>query len=121
MRSRHGMFLFYLALPLIMLISSSQAQEMEDAGATTELSCSFAMDKDETGRPCQVPFPEGCQVAMIPGTTQPWTTISKGGRLQCRFDEKETNWKTKITGTCGQCQSVHCSVKFSVRFMCASQ
>lgn len=114
------MFLFCIALPLIVLVSSSQAQEMEDAGATTELSCSFAMDKGETARPCQVPFPEGCQVAMIPGTTQPWTTISKGGRLQCRFDEKETNWKTKITGTCGQCQSVHCSAKFSVRFMCTS-
>jgi hypothetical protein len=107
-----------------MLLASSfdaHAQELEDTGATTELSCSFAMDKGETARPCQVPFPEGCKVATIPATTHPWTTISKGGQLQCRFDDKETNWKTKITGTCGQCQSVHCSVKFSVRFMCASQ
>jgi hypothetical protein len=107
----------------VLLVSSpnAQAQEMEDARATTELSCSFAMDKDETARPCQVPFPEGCQVATIPGTTHPWTTISKGGRLQCRFDEKETNWKTKIIGACDKCQSVHCSVKFSVRFVCTSQ
>jgi hypothetical protein len=84
------------------------------------LSCSFAMGKDETAYPCRVPFPQGCLVANIPGTNQPWTTISKGGRLLCRFDEKETDWKTKITGTCGQCQSIQCSAKFSVRFVCSS-
>ncbi len=97
------------------------AQEQQDIGATTELSCSFAMDKGQTGTPCHVPVPSGCQVAYIPGTTQPWTTILKGGQLHCRFDDKETDWKTKITGSCDRCLSVHCSAKFSVRFTCSSE
>ena len=116
-----------LALVLSLLLSClppspvASAQALEDSGATTELSCSFAMEQGETGTPCRVPFPQGCMVASIPGTTHPWTTISKGGRVQCRFDEKETDWKTKITGTCGRCQSVRCSAHFSVRFDCSGQ
>ena len=67
---------------------------------------------------CQVPIPAGCLVAHTPGTTKPWTTISKGGKTFCRFDEKQTDWKTKITGTCGRCSTAHCSVQFIVRFDC---
>lgn len=110
-------------LLLILLVPSVDmtAQEIEDSGATTELSCSFSMEKGEPGRPCHVPFPQGCRVASIPGTKQPWTTISKGGRLQCRFDERVTDWKTKIVGTCDRCRSVQCSAHFSVRFDCSAQ
>lgn len=111
-------------LPVLILLVPSlnpEAQEFEDSGATTELSCSFSMEKGETGRPCHVPFPQGCLVATMPGTKQPWTTISKGGRLQCRFDQKETDWKTKIVGTCDRCQSIRCSAHFSVRFDCSAQ
>ncbi|MDH4080184.1 MAG: hypothetical protein OEU68_10245 [Nitrospira sp.] len=106
---------------LTTIASSAVAQGPEGARATTELSCSFSMEKDETAEPCHVPFPKGCLVAQIPGTTQPWTSISKGGRLQCRFDEKKTDWKTNIVGTCGRCQSVRCSAQFSVRFDCSGQ
>jgi hypothetical protein len=111
-------------LPVVILLVPSfnpEAQEIEDSGATTELSCSFSMEKGETGRPCHVPFPQGCLVATMPGTKQPWTTISKGGRLRCRFDQKETDWKTKIVGTCDRCQSIRCSAHFSVRFDCSAQ
>jgi hypothetical protein len=111
-------------LPLLILLVPSpdiKAQEIEDSGATTELSCSFSVEKGEIGRPCHVPFPQGCLVASIPGTKQPWTTISKGGRLQCRFDETRTDWKTKIVGTCDRCKSVRCSAHFSVRFDCSAQ
>jgi hypothetical protein len=107
-----------LLIPVIPF--EARAQEPEDSRATTELSCSFLMEKGETARPCQVPFPQGCLVAKIPGTKQPWTTISKAGRLQCRFDEKKTDWKTKVVGACGQCQSVRCSAHFSVRFDCSA-
>lgn len=111
-------------LLLVMLLvpsPDSKAQEVEDSRATTELSCSFSMEKGETGRPCHVPFPQGCRVASIPGTKQPWSTISKGGRMQCRFDKRETDWKTNIVGACDRCKSVRCSAQFSVRFDCSAQ
>jgi hypothetical protein len=114
--------LFFISLLTAALAAcEADAQEVEESAATTELSCSFSMEQGETGHPCRVPFPPGCLVASIPGTKHPWTTISKGGRLQCRFDEKETDWKTKITGTCDRCQSVRCSAHFSVRFDCSAQ
>jgi len=117
-----GFSLFVLQLVLLLVPSSdTKAQEVEDFGATTELACSFTMEKGETGRPCHVPFPQGCLVASIPGTKRPWTTLSKGGRLQCRFDKKETDWKTNIVGICDRCRSVRCSAHFSVRFDCSAQ
>jgi hypothetical protein len=117
---KFAMFISLLVAGL-MMSSDTSAQGPEDSGATTELSCSFTMEKGETGRPCHVPFPQGCLVASIPGTKHPWTTISKGGRLQCRFDEKETDWKANIVGICDRCQSIRCSAHFSVRFDCSAQ
>ena len=66
----------------------AHAQPMDDSHATTEQSCSFGMAKGEASQTCHVPFPTGCLVANIPGTNKPWTTISKGGKTFCRFDEK---------------------------------
>jgi hypothetical protein len=121
-RVAFGLFVLLLLILLVpSLDTKAQEQEIEDSGATTELSCSFSTEKGETGRLCYVPFPQGCRVASIPGTKQPWTTISKGGRLQCRFDEKSTDWKTKIVGTCDRCRSIRCSAHFSVRFDCSAQ
>jgi hypothetical protein len=99
----------------------ASAQPMEESHATTEQSCSFGMGKGEPSQTCVVPFPAGCRVAHAPGSAKPWATISKGGRLLCRFDEKKTDWKTRITGACGRCQSGHCSAQFSVRFACTPQ
>ncbi|HEY6084637.1 MAG TPA: hypothetical protein VIU63_04540 [Nitrospira sp.] len=76
------------------------------------------MAQGEASQHCRVPIPAGCFVAHVPGTTKPWTTISKGGKTSCRFDEKATDWKTKITGTCGRCTTTQCSVQFIVRFDC---
>lgn len=118
-RWRIGLFLL-CCLPL-MLAPDADAQDLEDSGATTELACSFMMEKGTLEQQCHVPFPSGCLVAHRPGTTQPWATLSKGGNVQCRFDEKNTDWKTKITGACGRCQSVRCSAHFSVRFDCSAQ
>ncbi|MBH0203222.1 MAG: hypothetical protein HP496_13225 [Nitrospira sp.] len=113
----------FVVLLLTLLVPSldTTAQEIEDSAATTELSCSFMMEKGDIGRLCHVPFPQGCLVASIPGTAHPWTTISKGGRLQCRFDDAKTDWKTNIVGICDRCQSVRCSAHFSVRFDCSGQ
>lgn len=96
------------------------AQELYESSATTEQSCSFGMDKNEGSHHCEVPVPAGCRVATVPGGTKPWTTISKGGKTFCRFDDKRSDWKTKITGTCGRCTTNHCSVQFIVRFDCSA-
>lgn len=97
---------------------SSLAQVPQDVNATTEQSCKFGMGKDEPSQQCEVPFPAGCKVANFPGSDQPWTTISKGGHTQCRFDEKQSDWKSRIVGTCSRCKSQQCSAAFSVRFDC---
>jgi hypothetical protein len=111
------------SLFVLSAVSSSQAmaQELYDFSATTEQSCSFGMAKGEASQHCQVPIPAGCVVAHMPGTTKPWTSISKGGKMICRFDEKTTNWKTKITGTCGRCTTMQCTVQFIVRFDCTQR
>lgn len=99
-------------------LPDADAQIPPDFPATTEQACSFGMAKGEPSHMCQVPIPAGCLVARAPGTDIPWTTISKGGKTSCRFDEKKTDWKTKITGTCGRCSTAQCSVQFIVRFDC---
>lgn len=114
-------FLLLIFIGLWSFSEAAHAQPMDDSHATTEQSCSFGMAKGEASQSCRVPFPIGCLVADIPGTDKPWTTISKGGKTFCRFDDKATDWKTKITGSCGRCQSDHCSAQFIVRFDCSQQ
>lgn len=109
---------FLLLCSMLSHPTEAMAQAPFDFPATTEQSCSFGMAKGERSQQCQVPIPESCLVAKAPGTKKPWTTISKGGKTVCRFDDKKTDWKTKITGTCGRCSSEQCSVQFSVRFDC---
>lgn len=126
--SRMSRFCRYLTACVLILsgigrldLSNSQAQPLSDSTATTEQSCSFGMAKGEASQSCHVPFPTGCLVANVPESNKPWTTISKGGKTFCRFDDKATDWKTKITGSCGRCKSDHCSVQFIVRFDCSQQ
>lgn len=94
---------------------------MDYSHATTEQSCSFGMTKGEASQSCHVPFPIGCLVANVPETGKPWTTISKAGKIFCRFDDKTTDWKAMITGSCGRCNSGQCSAQFIVRFDCSQQ
>ncbi len=112
-------FLLLMFIGLWSLSAAAHAQPMDDSQATTEQSCSFGLAKGEASQSCHVPFPAGCLVAHIPGADKPWTTVSKGGNTICRFDEKGTDGKTKITGSCTRCKSDHCSVQFSVRFDCS--
>ena len=101
--------------------SVSEPPPFSDSVATTEFNCSFGMEKGEARQICHVPIPPGCVVAHFPGTDKPWTTISKGGNTTCRFDDKTTDWKTRITGTCGTCKTGHCSVQFIVKFDCSQR
>ncbi len=120
MRSR---ILFFASVLTGVLLFAEQgsAQLADETHATTEQSCSFGMSKGEPSQRCAVPFPPGCRVANIPGSARPLATISKGGRVLCRFDEKKTDWKANIVGACGRCQSDLCSAQFSVRFDCSAQ
>ncbi len=110
------------AAPVLALFLLSPAFSQPFGGtATTESVCNFGMAKDEASRTCTVPIPSGCEVATFPGTDKPWTNVSKGGHTTCRFDERNTDWKTRITGTCEQCKTRQCSARFSVMFNCSGQ
>lgn len=84
----------------------------------TESICNLGMVKGEQGRTCEVPIPSGCKVANFPGYDDPWVDISKGGKTSCAIDEKRTDWKSKIVGSCSACGTDNCSARFSVMFTC---
>jgi hypothetical protein len=96
------------------------AAAQSEPQARTESSCNFGMVKGEARRSCRVPVPPSCTVANFPGTSRPWSNISKGGGTQCRFDDKETDWKSRITGTCERCMTGQCSARFAVVFDCSN-
>ena len=110
--------LLYVISMSLLMPGASQAQAPTDSAATTEQSCSFGMAKGDPAHQCQVPIPSGCVIAKFPGTDKPWTTVSKAGRTFCAFDNKGTDWKTRITGQCSRCDSGHCTGQFMVRFEC---
>ena len=90
------------------------------AGPQSESMCTIGMVKGEKGRTCEVPIPDGCTIAKIPGHDEPWADISKGGGTQCQFDEQKTDWTTKITGSCGPCTTDNCSAQFRAKFNCSA-
>lgn len=104
-------------VPAFGTVASSQPA----GGPTTESICNFGMAKGEPQQSCEIPMMSGCAIAHFPGTTKPWTNISKGGNTSCRFDDKRTDWKTRITGSCTSCRTEHCSARFSVMFDCTAQ
>jgi hypothetical protein len=89
-----------------------------DSSPTTELSCNFGMGKDQKSGSCAIAVPQGCVVANFPGTSKPWSNVTKGGNTQCRFDEKATDWKTRVTGSCSRCKTPQCSARFGVMVRC---
>ena len=124
MRARADMIVYALvlggALLGLWLPDPAAAQPPGDASATTESSCNFGMAKNQAKGSCEVPMLAGCVVAHFPGTNRPWSNVSKGGTTSCRFDEKATDWKTKITGACGTCKTPQCSARFGVMFDCSA-
>ncbi len=117
---RHAVGLFGFLLVLGCAAPSAFAQEApEDSHVTTERYCSFMMAKGEAKQSCAVPLLPGCVVAKLPGTTKPWTTISRGGKTTCHFDAKATDWKTRIVGACTKCSSQQCSASFHVKLDCS--
>jgi len=111
----------FVGMVPVFLFGLAVAQPLgESSSATTETTCNFGMGKNEARQSCRIPVPAGCVVAKLPGTNKPWANISKGGVTTCRFNDKETDWKTRITGTCGRCTTSHCSARFAVVFDCSA-
>ena len=104
-----GIFTGMIIGPTSWAIAASQAESL----------CTIGMAKGEQGRSCEVPIPDGCTIANVPGYDQPWADVSKGGGTQCQFDKEKTNWTTTITGSCGPCTTDNCSAQFIVHFDCA--
>lgn len=122
MTQRGRLLMVLLAAGVAGLTAAGGAALAQFGGtASTESVCNFGMEKDEPGRSCEVPIPFGCEVATFPGTDKPWTNISKGGNTACRFDEAQTDWDSRIVGTCGTCKTKQCSARFSVMFVCGGQ
>jgi hypothetical protein len=79
------------------------------------------MGPGEAKQSCTIPIPDGCRVVHLPGTTKPYALLSKAGNTQCRFDDKASDWKTKVVGTCSRCKTSHCSALFTVRADCSGR
>ena len=104
-----------LGLLMLIIIGGSAGA---DPVARTESICNLGMVKGEGQKSCRVPIPADCSVANYPGYEEPWVDVSKAGRTSCQIDTQQTDWKTKIIGTCGACTSDQCSGRFSVMFNC---
>jgi hypothetical protein len=104
---------------VLLAVSASWQADAQAPGHQTSSSCQIGnIKKGATGKHCDVPIPTSCKVAVNTATQTRWTDIEKSGGLSCRFDDKLSDWKTRIAGTCGACQARQCSAKFTVYFDC---
>ena len=106
---------------VLLVIGTSMQADAQPLGRQTQTSsaCQVAnIKKGISGKQCEVPVPKTCKVATNVATNTHWADIEKSAGISCRFDNKNTDWKTRITGTCGACQARQCSAKFTVYFDC---
>ena len=113
----------FIFLSLTMLLMCATWLIVDPVGAEsqsrTESNCTIGMVKGEKKAECQVPIIDGCTVAQFPGYDEPWAEATKGGATSCKFDEKKTDWKTSIVGTCDACKTEQCTGRFIVMFNCS--
>ena len=109
-----------ISLALFAISAAIQADAQPLGRQTqTSSSCQVAnIKKGVSGKQCGVPIPTTCKVAVNASTKMYWTDIEKSPGISCRFDDKLSDWKTRITGTCDTCQGRQCSAKFTVYFDC---
>ena len=106
---------------VLLLIGAAIQADAQPLGRQTQTSgsCQVAnIKKGLSGKGCEVAIPKACTVAINQTTKTHWADVEKTGGISCRFDYALTDWKTRITGTCGKCQARQCSVKFTVYFDC---
>ncbi len=106
-----------LLLMTVSTLLADKAGAMESQ-SRTESNCTIGMAKGDKHAECHVPILDGCTVAQFPGYDEPWAEASKGGATSCQFDEKQTDWKTSIVGTCQACKTEQCTGRFTVMFNC---
>ena len=106
----------FLVCATWLIVDPAQAAESQ---SRTESNCTIGMVKGEKKAECHVPIIDGCTVAQFPGYDEPWAEASKGGATSCQFDEKKTDWKTSIVGTCEACKTEQCTGRFIVMFNCS--
>lgn len=118
--SGRGSFLS-LGILFVIVMISHQASPVSaaESQSRTESNCTIGMAKGDKKAECRVPILSGCTVAQFPGYQEPWADISKGGNTICKFDEKKTDWKTQIVGTCDGCKTEQCTGRFIVMFNCS--
>ena len=103
------------------VITTAVQVDAQGLGRDTQTSSSCqigAIKKNATGKQCDVAIPASCKVATNVTTKTHWVDIEKSGGISCRFDPKLTDWKTRITGSCGKCEARQCTAKFTVYFDC---
>ncbi len=115
---------FFIFLSLSMFLMNVTGLIVDSVGAAesqsrTESNCTIGMVKGEKKAECHVPIIDGCTVAQFPGYDEPWVEASKGGATSCQFNEKKTDWKTSIVGTCEACKTEQCTGRFTVMFNCS--
>ena len=114
---------FFIFLSLGIFLTNAASPIVDSVGAEsqsrTESNCTVGMVKGEKTAECHVPIIDGCTVAQFPGYDEPWAEASKGGATSCQFDEKKTDWKTSIVGTCQACKTEQCTGRFTVMFNCS--
>jgi len=106
---------------ILLLLGASMQADAQPLGRQTQTTsaCQVAnIKKGVSGKQCDVPIPPSCKVAVNAATKLRWANIEKTPGISCRFDDKLTDWKTRITGTCGACQGRQCNAKFTVYFDC---
>lgn len=112
---------FILTSLALLAIGAAIQADAQPLGRQTQTSsaCQVAnIKKGVSGKQCDVPIPKTCKVAINQVTKMHWADIEKSPGISCRFDDKLTDWKTRITGACGACQGRQCNVKFTVYFDC---
>jgi len=112
---------FVLAGLLAGILSASTQADAQNLGRDTQTSGSCqigGIKKGASGSQCNVGIPRACKVATNVVTKTYWTDIEKSGGISCRFNPKLTDWKTRITGSCGKCEARQCTAKFTVYFDC---
>lgn len=106
-------------LGVLMIAHQAGPVQAAESQSRTESNCTVGMAQGDKKAECQVPILSGCTVAQFPGYEEPWVDISKGGSTSCQFDEKKTDWKTRIVGTCDACKTEQCTGRFMVMFNCS--
>ena len=111
-------FLFVFFVSVITAAVQADAQGL-GRDTQTSSSCQIgAIKKNATGKQCDVAIPASCKVATNVTTKTHWVDIEKSAGISCRFDPKLTDWKTRVTGSCGKCEARQCTAKFTVYFDC---